>query len=657
MAASASARLAFILSLTDKVSGPINKIKTNMNDLADKTGENIRTMGLGLGGLVGAAAGISASLEPALEMNRALGDVRALGVAEDALTSLNAKALEFSTNYATNAAEFAASARTVNGAITGLVGTQLAAVTSASNLLAKATKSDAETTSHYLGSMYNLFKDQADSVGKVQWIEDLTGQTAMAVKLFRTDGAQLKDAFKEVGAIATTFGVSLSEQMAVIGTLSSTMEGGDAGGRYKAFFENLAASSEKTGIKLTDAAGKALPMVEILDKLSAKYGDLTGAAAGVKLTEAFGGEGAQVIAALAKDTDRLKNGLDQIGKVRGLESAEQMAKAMVDPWQQFGAAVQALRIAFGQTLIPMLSPLMERLVGIAKTLTRWTQIFPNITKLLGVLTLAVLGVIAALSAFTIINGIVGLLSLVVSPIALITIAVAALVAGVIFGILYWDRLKASFGNTAWFQALISILTPVVLALRIMGAVLNVLWVGLQQVWAAGVDVANWLFEAAGGADAVNSGWQTFLATLANLSPFALIGSALKGLIELLNMIPGISIDTSFGEMPAIPTVPGVEVPVVGSQPLMPEIAVPLVGTPDAGTKAEEARKKLAETNAISPAKANAVPQGGLLRQIQSTTNNQTNNNRGPLANTVNIHTDKPMTPLELENMMNMAVSG
>src|SRR5690606_18712408 len=90
--------------------------------------------------------------------------------------------------------------------------------------------------------------------------------------------------------------------------------------------------------------------------------------------------------------------------VRGLEQAEQMAQAMVDPWQQFGAAVQALRIAFGQTLIPLLQPLMDRLVAIGKAMVRWTQLFPNITRVIGIATLAVLGITAAISALTMLVG-------------------------------------------------------------------------------------------------------------------------------------------------------------------------------------------------------------------------------------------------------------
>ena len=132
-----SARLAFILSLTDKVTAPLSRVKTSFSDLAEQGQNNIKTMGLGLGGLVGAGAAIKASLEPALEMNRALGEVRSLGVAEDALDALNQKSLEFSVAYGENARDFVASAYTIEGAIKGLSGSQLATFTNTSNLLAK----------------------------------------------------------------------------------------------------------------------------------------------------------------------------------------------------------------------------------------------------------------------------------------------------------------------------------------------------------------------------------------------------------------------------------------------------------------------------------------------------------------------------------------
>ena len=590
-----SARLAFILSLTDKVTAPLGKVKMGFSDLAEQSEKNIKTMGLGLAGLMGAGVAINESLQPALEMNRALGEVRSLGVAEDALNALNRKSLEFSVAYGENARDFVASAYSIDGAMKGLTGSQLAMVTNASNVLAKATKSDADTMGQYVGTMYSLFKGQADAMGKSEWVETLAGQTATAVKLFRTSGAQIGEAFKAAGGLASTAGVSLAEQMAVLGTLGSSMEGGEAGGLYKAFFENVSGASEKLGMSFVDQQGKLLPMMDILDKLKGKFGDLSIEANGKKLRDAFGGEAARLITSLMGDTDRLKNGMEQLGNVRGLENAERMAKAMVDPWQQFGAAVQALRIAFGQSLIPILAPLMDRLVGIASTLTRWTQLFPNITRVIGIATLVVFGIIAAMSLLTLTVGmskmvwlglvtvwkvltmaglrsiamflyhtvmvigfVAGLVlmvawmglvkgamllwqgaiwlvntALLANPVTWIVIGIVALVAAVAAAIIYWDQWTSALLNSEAFN-----------------------WVSGQLT-----ALSDWFDSMGGWSSMASAAWDGIVS---------IFKQAINGLIEMLNKIPGVNIEAAFGDMSAAPELPGISAPSVEA-PLLPQL--------------------------------------------------------------------------------------
>ncbi|NWD54278.1 phage tail tape measure protein [Pseudomonas veronii] len=767
-----SARLDFILRLNDKVTAPLGKVKMGFSDLAEQSEKNIKTMGFGLAGITGAVVGISESLQPALEVNRALGDVRSLGVAEDALTSLNSKALEFSVAYGENARDFVASAYTIEGAIKGLTGNQLATFTNTSSLLAKATRSDADTMSAYVGTMYNLFKGQADAMGKGEWVEKLGGQTALAVQLFRTDGAQLKDAFKEVGAIATTAGVDLAEQLAVIGSLSSTMEGGDAGGVYKAFFENIGGASDKLGMKFVDQNGKLLPMLDILGKLEGKFGNLTSASAGTKLIEAFGGEGARVIGALSKDTDRLRNGMEQLGKVRGLDNAQKMAEAMVDPWQQWSALVQGMRVVFGQLLLPTLTPFMDKVIDIGKSLTRWTQIFPNITRVIGIATLSILGIIASMSLLTFAVGVskmvwLGLVTvwkvvnllglrtvagflmqilsvtayalavttlftamvvirgamlawqgaiwlvnaaLLANPIVLIVLGVAALVAAVVAAVYYWDE---------WTSALMNIQAFTVIS---------------EQFQA----LSNWFGAIGGWSGMAKVAWDGIVR---------IFQDAVNGLIEMLNKIPGVNIETTFGDLPAPPTVPELpgakaspQPPAAArlspsmlmapqSQPLMlkqptvplapvltppspviqapsplrlpqPEIrqpapialpqpnvvpatviqpapfslppalpqpiaqaqmpaAMPMVvekaaSLPDKANQGAQIRTAINESiPRISPTSPQAVPKGGLMQTIQNTQSQRPGIHIEKFEN----HTDKAMSPLELENMMAMAVGG
>ena len=657
-----SASLAFILSLTDKVTAPLGKVKMGFSDLAEQSEKHIKTMGLGLGGLTAGVIGIQQSMAPALEVNRALGDVRSLGVAEDALSALNAKSLEFAVNYGENAREFVASAYQIDGAIKGLAGNQLAIFTNTSNLVAKATKTDAATMGEYVGTLYNLQKSQADAMGKGAWVERLGGQTALAVQLFRTSGAAMKDAFKEAGAIATTAGVDLAEQMAVIGTLSSTMEGGDAGGRYKAFFENIGAASEKLGMKFTDQQGKILPIMSILDKLQGKFGDLTSASAGAKLMEAFGGEGAQVIGALAKDTGRLRDGIAQLGKVRGLENAERMAQAMVDPWQQWASLVEVMRVVFGQVLIPVLSPFMNKMVDIGKTLVRWSQLFPNITRVIGITALTIMTIIASMSLLTLTVGIakmtwLGLLTvwkilnmtglrsvaiflyhtvmviafvaglalmytwmglvrlgmllwqgaiwlvnaaLLANPVVWIIIAIVALVAIVVAAIYYWDEWTSALLNSEAFQ-----------------------WVS-DQFQA----LSDWFNSMGGWSGMAKAAWDSIVGVFTK---------AINGLIEMINSIPGVNIEARFGGMPEVPGI---------------DVATNAADTANAAQKAQQTIN--AAIPSLSPTRPTAVPPGGLLTSIQ---NNSSSQNKGTHVENVNIHTSKPMTPLEIENAMAMAVGG
>lgn len=657
-----SARLAFILSLTDKVTAPLGQVQAAFSDLADQSEQHIKTIGAGLAGLTAGVIGIRESMEPALEVNRALGDVRSLGVAEDALSALNSKSLEFAVNYGENAKDFVASAYLIDGAIKGLAGNQLATFTNASNLLAKATKSDAETMGEYVGTLYNLQKSQADAMGKGAWVEKLGGQTALAVQLFRTSGAAMKDAFKEAGAIATTSGVDLAEQMAVIGTLSSTMEGGDAGGRYKAFFENIGAASEKLGMKFTDQQGKLLPMMSILDKLQGKFGDLTTATASASLVEAFGGEGAQVIGALFKDSERLRNGIEQLGKVRGLENAENMARAMVDPWQQWASLVEVMRVVFGQVLIPVLTPFMNKMVDIGKTLVRWSQLFPNITRVIGITALTIMGIVTALSLLTVVVGVsrmvwlslvtvwkvVQLLNLrtvagfvlqklailaymaviytlsaglalirgamllwqgaiwlvnaalLANPLVWIVVGVLALVAVIVAAVYYWDEWTSALMNTAAFQF----------------------------VAAQFQKLSDWFSSVGGWSGMVKAAWDSIVSVFQK---------AINGLIELMNSIPGVNIEARFGGMPEVPGV---------------DAATNAADTANAAQKAQQTIN--AAIPSLSPARPSAVPPGGLLTSIQNNSNSQ---NKGTHVENVNIHTAKPMNPLEVENMVAMAVGG
>lgn len=325
--------------------------------------------------------------------------------------------------------------------------------------------------------------------------------------------------------------------------------------------------------------------------------------------------------------------MDKLGKVRGLEDAKNMAMAMVDPWQQFGAAVEALRIAFGQALIPILTPLMAKLSGIAGTMTRWTQMFPNITRVIGIVTLTILALIAVMSLLTfavgagrmawlamvtvwkvvqmislrttavfllqklimltyitVVYGLTAVLTLIrgamlmwqgaiwlvnaallANPVVWIVVGVMALVAAVIAAVVYWDEWTAALMNSEAFK-----------------------WVSDQLT-----ALSDWFASMGGWSGMAKAAWDRIVA---------IFHTAINGLIEMLNKIPGVDIETRFG---AMPEVPGTDIG---------------VNSVDSAAAAQRAQQTInAAIPSLSPARPNAVPQGGLLTSIQ---NNNSSQNKG-----------------------------
>ena len=651
MTAAATSHLDFILRLVDQVTAPAAKVSKQLMDVAEVGKTGFVQMGAGVAGVVGTAYALQEAMAPALDQQRALGEVKSLGVAEEALDELNRKSLEFSVAYGENAQAFVRSAYDIQSAIAGLTGSQLSAFTNASNVLAKATKADAATVTSYVGTMYGIFKNQADAMGKGEWVENLAGTTALAVQMFKTTGEQMSDAFTAVGANATSAGIGLSEQMAILGTLQATMSGGEAGTKYKAFLSGVGGAQEKLGLTFTDSQGRMLPMLAILVKLKGKFGDTLNVAESDELKKAFGSdEAVGLIKLLMADTAGLTSNMEQLGKVKGMEQAEKMAKAMVDPWQQFGSAVHAVRIAFGQALLPVLNPLMEQLTSGAATVQRWTALFPNLTRLVGLATLAVVGLTAGTALLTFLFGVwrtavlpvvavwklltmvawrsvfafaghvlmitafvgglilmgtwMGLVkgamllwqgviwltnaALWANPVVWIVVAIIALVAAVAAAIYYWDEWTGALMETAAFQ-----------------------WIAEQFAL-----VSGW-FESMGGWSGIaRAAWDGIVA---------IFNSAINNLIGLLNKVPGVDIQ-SIGSVAAAPSA-------------------------DSLASAQKMQQTInAAIPSLSPQRATSVPPGGLLTSIQNTSSQ----NKGTHIEKMEIHTSKPMTPLELENMMEMS---
>ncbi|MEZ8343462.1 phage tail tape measure protein [Vibrio cyclitrophicus] len=483
--------LRFQVGLIDQISKPLGSIQQQITNVSSTYQKSTHTMAAGAAGMVGAGFALKSALMPAIEMDRKLGEVKSLGVADEQLKTLAQTAMKFSVEYGKSATEFVAASYDIQSAISGLAGDELSEFTRASGVLAAATKADTGTITSYVGTMYGIFQNSANEMGKADWVNMLGGQTAKAVQMFKTTGDGMSSAFTSVGAAATSVGVGMTEQMAILGTLQATMSGSEAGTKYRSFLAGTAKAQEALNMQFTDAQGQMLPIVDILNQIKGRYGETISVAEAAELSKAFGTqEATAMIQLLMQNTDGLANSISDLGKVKGLDVAEQMAGTMTDQWERLEQGVFAVRTAFGAALLPALLPVISSLADGAMEIIEWTQMFPNLTKYIGFAAVAFLGLVAAGGMFTMITGalkaawammtlgvgitktvtvamwglskgVMGVTwaflkmsaALLVNPIFLIAAGVVAAIAAVGALIYYWDDLKASFGDTAWFQVL------------------------------------------------------------------------------------------------------------------------------------------------------------------------------------------------------------
>lgn len=485
-------KLEFIVDLLDRVSGPVGKIQKTLRTLGNASQNAMMQIGTGAAGVWGAVQAYDGLVGPAREVNLAVGEVASLGTSQDALDALTRQALDYSIKYGEAASGFISSSYDIQSAIAGLEGTDLATFTNSSNVLAKATKADAATITNYVGTMYGIFGQQAKAMGKAAWVEQLTGQTATAVQMFKTTGQEMSAAFTSVGANATAAGIDASEQMAVLGTLQATMSGSEAGTKYKAFLAGVGNAQKSLNMKLTDSNGNMLGMVDILTKLKGRFGDTLDVAESDALKKAFGSdEAVSMIKLLMADTNGLAGSIDALGQVTGMDKATEMASHMVDPSQRAAKAIEAIKVAIGSKLLDAVNPALEAFADWSGIITTYLNDSPLLTKWLGYIALGAIGLTAAIGGLAIVAGLAKMImvgwivamgvmkgalwalkapmlifkgimwavniAMNANPIGLIVMGIAALIAAVAAAIYWWDELKAAFMDTSWGKALMDVI--------------------------------------------------------------------------------------------------------------------------------------------------------------------------------------------------------
>lgn len=407
----------YSIGVVDKVTGPVNKIMAKINQMSQQTAAAQDQMMRGAATTVAGGYALARSLAPAIDHVAALGEVQSLGVASDALQKLTKTSFEFGFQFGGNSAEFVRSAYDIQSAINGLNGFELSEFTKTSNILAVATKADAATITSYMGTMYGIFEKTANKMGKANWVNQIAGQTATAVQLYKTTGAEMQAAFSNLGATATNIGLSSAQQFALVGELQLVAKSGSVAGTQAAsLLQGIGKAQDALGIKLTDDNGDMLAIDVVLGRINNRLSSLGSVARGDVLTQIFGKQGAKAVDVLSTKVDKLKDSISVFENVQDNSKALEMANIIASPWDRLGGSFNAAATAMGNRLLPVVEPFVEVLASMFAGIVLLTEQFPVLSSVLATGIVVVVGLMTAFGLANVAMGLFKFSGLTLTPV-------------------------------------------------------------------------------------------------------------------------------------------------------------------------------------------------------------------------------------------------
>ncbi|EOF6138117.1 phage tail tape measure protein, partial [Salmonella enterica] len=434
---------------------------------ADKAEASFKRIGGGAVALWGVNKALMGMVRPAYDLQDALDDSVISGYAASGLDKLTRAANDFAIDYGRSSLEFVKNSTLIRRSIGGITDNDLPAYTHAASVLGVAMRTGTEDAVNYLSHMTNLMPQMVKKMGSVDFAGAMAGLATQMKNSFNSSLGDISAMIEQSKGTGAAFGVSLAEQLGTMGAAGQVLGSGASAG-YDQLLRRLGSgdATKATGINFRDAQGKILPIISILDKLKARYGENIDGNARVQaaMEKAFG-EGAAVIRALWNNTDGLSRSINALGKNPGLKAVEDQAKKTVVPWEQFDAIMEAIRAEISMRLLPTFGPFFDSLVACGREFVNWLHAFPNITRWIGYISVSLLGIAAAGAITSVVMGLFGFIMTGLS-------GIAAVLKGAWKGLIFTlDLLRPSLLSTR---------------LGLMG-----LWIQEKAVWVWSKLVALW----------------------------------------------------------------------------------------------------------------------------------------------------------------------
>ncbi len=460
--------------------------------------------------VLGTAYVLSTPIKAQLEIEQSQGEIASLGIDEKGIAVITKSAKEFSNTFAgTTTSDFIKASYDIKSGIASLTDEGVAQFTKLSAMTATATKATTGEMTKLFALGYGIYKEQFSN--DFEFGEKFSAAISKSVQAFRTDGADLSAGLSTLGAVATKLGVSLEEQLSIIGNAKGAFNSAsEAATSYRAFLGSVGKAQEKLGITMTDATGKMLPMNQILKNLKDNMGDLTEVSNMDTLKNAFGSdEAVKIITALIDKNEDLVTSQKEINEAmnQGSSVTEKMAQAMQKGkgFELLGQQINNLGATIGKIFMPAATLLASTIGGIVGVLGSAIETFPVVSSVVGGLSLGMFALVAVTKLATVTKTLFSMAFLTTKgvlmgyPIILSVLKVSYLALG--------SALKLAGTSALWLgRALMA--NPIGLAIGaiVMGATLiytywepikgffSNLWIGIKGFFNDGLNVIKNIFS-------------------------------------------------------------------------------------------------------------------------------------------------------------------
>jgi TP901 family phage tail tape measure protein len=388
--------LGIVVSMKDAFTQNATRIQSAMMSLDATVAKSSERMNRNLDriqkGTMMVGAGIAllsiptAFLASTAATQKALGELASVGVVK--MRAIEESAEGFTNRWAgANKAEFIGAAYDVKSALANLSDEAVGTFSAMAALTGKATKATTQEMVGTFTTAYGIFKPIMGELNDIEWAKAFSGALAQTVAAFKTNGPQMADAIKNVGATAAASNIPLSEQLAILGQLQTTMPGSEAGTLYKAFIMKAAEAGTELGLQFTDASGRIKGVIPILQEIQRRFPDMSQAAAQVKIKKAFGSdEAVKFVLQMSAGMQSLQGNIKSVADAMhaGTATTESMANAMN---QDIGSQFTLIRQQFtnlseilGRTLIPVFTPILQCVSSFVLRLQTMAKSMPGVTR-------------------------------------------------------------------------------------------------------------------------------------------------------------------------------------------------------------------------------------------------------------------------------------